>query len=124
MNDDWLAGARLLGIDLVSAEPGRAVTRLVVGPDLLNGHGTCHGGVVFTLADTAFAAACNLGRDPTVAAGAAIEFLAPGRAGATLTATCAERLRPGRTGFYDADVTDDDGTLVAVFTGRSRTLAG
>jgi acyl-CoA thioesterase len=116
------ACARSLGITLVGGEPGRAVLRMVVRPDMVNGHGTCHGGIVFTLADAAFAVACNAYRLASMAAAASVEFLAPAPLGATLTATCIERTRPGRTGVYDADVVADDGTVIAVFRGRSRTV--
>ena len=114
--------ATSLGIELVEAAPGRAEVRMRVRPDMLNGHGTCHGGVVFTLADTAFAVACNTDRDVTVAAGATIEFLAPARDGAILTARCAERARQGRSGYYEVDVVADDGAIIALFQGRSRTI--
>lgn len=116
--------ARSLGIELVEVRPGAAVMRMTVRPDMANGHAICHGGFIFTLADTAFAVACNSYDDVTVAAGAAIEFLAPAGMGATLTARCAERARQGRSGVYDADVVDDEGTVVAVFRGRSRTVGG
>lgn len=117
------AAAAALGIELVDTGPGGATVRMTVRPDMANGHGTCHGGVVFTLADTAFAVACNGGGEPTVAAGAVVDFVAPTRVGTTLTATCRERLRRGRTGFYDVDVTDGDGTTVALFRGRSQSIA-
>jgi len=116
--------ARTLGIELVDAEPGRATVRMAVRPDMLNVHGICHGGLVFTLADTAFAVACNSYDDATVAAGAAIEFLAPAGAGAALTATCTEQTRQGRSGVYDVEVATAEGTTVALFRGRSRTIGG
>ena len=114
----------VLGIETVTVGPGHAVVRMRVRDDMLNTHGTCHGGFVFTLADTAFELACNSHGPTTVAAGATIEYVAPSHAGALLTATCDERWRRGRTGVYDVEVVADDGTTVALFRGRSRTVAG
>ena len=116
------AAAQALGIELVEAGPGTVTLRMAVRADMLNGHGTCHGGIVFTLADTAFAIACNSHGDPTVAAGATIEFVAPVAEGAVLTAAAREQHRQGRSGVYDIEVTSDDGTTVALFRGRSRTI--
>lgn len=112
----------VLGIETVDLAAGHAVVRMHVREDMLNTHGSCHGGFVFTLADTAFELACNSHGPTTVAAGAAIEYVAPAGAGAVLTATCDERWRGGRSGVYDAVVVDDDGTTVALFRGRSRTV--
>lgn len=114
----------MLGIEAVEVVPGRAVVRMHVRHEMLNTQGTCHGGFVFTLADTAFELACNSHGPTTVAAGATIEYLAPVHAGAVLTAACDERSRRGRTGVYDVEVVADDGTTVALFRGRSRTVAG
>lgn len=111
-----------LGIETVDVGAGRAVVRMRVRPDMLNTHGTCHGGFVFTLADTAFELACNSYGPTTVAAAASIELVAPVSDGAVLTATCEERWRRGRSGVYDAEVVSDDGTVVALFRGRSRTV--
>jgi acyl-CoA thioesterase len=116
--------ARALGIELVEATEGRATVRMTVRPDMVNAHGTCHGGLLFTLADTAFALACNSYGSLTVAAGATIEFLAPAAPGAVLTARCVERVREGRSGVYDVEVVDGEGGAVAVFRGRSRTVGG
>ena len=116
--------ARALGIELVKTGAGSAVVRMTVRPDMLNGHGTCHGGMMFMLADTAFAIACNSHGEPAVAAAAAIEFIAPAPEGAILTATAREQVRQGRSGVYDIDVQTDDGTTVALFRGRSRTVGG
>jgi acyl-CoA thioesterase len=118
------AAARALGIELVETGAGSATVRMTVRPDMLNGHGTCHGGMMFMLADTAFAIACNSHGDPAVASAAAIEFIAPAHAGATLTATAREQIRQGRNGVYDIEVRTDDGTVVALFRGRSRTIGG
>lgn len=116
------AASQALGIQLVAVGEGTATTRMVVRPDMVNGHDVAHGGFIFTLADTAFAFACNSYGPVTLAAGAAIEFLAPARAGSTLTAVATERYRQGRSGHYDVEVTDDLGTVVALFRGRSRTV--
>jgi acyl-CoA thioesterase len=116
---DGDAAADLLGITLDSVAAGRATAQLVVRPEMLNGHGTCHGGIIFTLADTAFAYACNSHGPPTVAASASIDFLVPVHAGETLTAEAVEQWRRGRTGLYDVVITDSAGAAVARFHGRS-----
>ena len=116
--------ARALGIEAVEVGEGRATVRMAVRPDMANVHGTCHGGLLFTLADTAFQLACNSYGPVTVAAGAAIEFLAPARPGAVLTARCTELAKHGRSGLYDVVVVDAGGVTVAVFRGRSRTVGG
>ena len=97
--------AQALGIAVDAIEPGAAVCRMTVRDDMVQGHGTCHGGIVFTLADTAFAYACNACNRVTVALGAEITFVAPARAGEVLIATARERSRAGRTGVYDVEVT-------------------
>ena len=122
MSPDDDAAARLLGIAGSATAPGRATVQMVVRPDMLNGHRICHGGVIFALADAAFAYACNSHGPPTVAAAASIDFLAPVRAGATLTAVAVEQFRRGRTGLYDVVVTDEAGAVVAHFHGRSHEL--
>jgi acyl-CoA thioesterase len=115
--------AQALDIALVAAGPGHAIVAMAVRGDMLNGHGTCHGGLVFTLADTAFALACNNRGEPTVAAAATIEFLAPAHEGAVLTAAATEVHREGRNGVYDVVVTGPtEATTVALFRGRSRTI--
>jgi acyl-CoA thioesterase len=116
--------AQVLGIVLDSIEPGRAACRMTVRDDMVQGHGTCHGGILFTLADTAFAYACNAYNRVTVALGAEIAFLAPARAGEVLTATACERSRAGRTGVYDVEVRSGAGTLVALFRGTSYETRG
>ena len=95
---------------------------LTVTASMLNGHGMCHGGIVFTLADTAFAHACNSHGPATVAAAASIDFLAPAHEGDVLVAGAVEQHRRGRTGLYDVVVTSDDGTVIARFHGRSHQL--
>ncbi len=114
----------MLAIETVEVSAGRAVVRMQVRAEMLNTHGTCHGGFVFTLADTAFELACNAHGPTTVAAAATIEFVAAVAEGAVLTATCEETWRQGRSGVYDVDVRDADGVTVALFRGRSRTVGG
>jgi acyl-CoA thioesterase len=116
--------AQALGIAVDEIEPGAAVCRMTVRGDMVQGHATCHGGVVFTLADTAFAYACNAYNRVTVALGAEITFVAPARAGEVLIATARERSRAGRTGVYDVEVTTSEGTLVALFRGTSYETRG
>src|SRR4051812_29008646 len=112
-----------LGIEVTDVGPGRAVTTMTVRDDMVNGHGICHGGFVFTLADTAFAFACNTYDERTVAAGADVSFLEPVRSGTDLVATAAELSRRGRSGIYDVTVrTASAGIIVAAFRGRSRSL--
>ena len=96
---------------------------MTVRPDMVNGHDTGHGGFTFTLADSAFAFACNSYNRRTVAAGAEIRFRAPTRAGDELVATAVERSREGRDGTYDVTVTAGE-TVVATFVGRSREIGG
>jgi len=116
--------SRMLGMVIESVAPGAARVTMRVRPDMVNGHGICHGGLVFALADSAFAFACNSHGDNTVAAGAAIEFLAPGREGDLLTASAAERWRAGRAGIYEIEVRNERGETVALFHGRSHQIAG
>jgi acyl-CoA thioesterase len=112
-----------LGIELMAVTPGRAVLRMRVTEAMLNGHRICHGGYVFLLADTAFAVACNTYGRTTVAAGADIDFLRPVGPAELLVAEAVERARYGSSGLYDVTVTREDGTVVAEFRGRSRTLS-
>jgi acyl-CoA thioesterase len=111
--------SRMLGIEILDYGQGWARARLTVKDDMVNGHGSCHGGVIFTLADTAFACACNSWGPAAVAAGGDISFVAPARAGDVLVAEGRARARYGRNGIYDVAVTRD-GELVAEFRGRSR----
>ena len=114
----------LLGIALEGAGEGWARCSMVVRADMLNGHGTAHGGMIFALADTAFAWACNSRNVKTLAQAASISFLSPARAGETLTAAAREESAEGRTGVYSVRVTGEDGRVVAVFQGLSRTAGG
>lgn len=110
-----------LGMVVERDEPGFAVVSMLVRDDMTNGFAITHGGLVFALADTAFAIACNEDERVTVAAGADITFLKSTRAGQTLTATAVRRVVSGRTGLYDVTVTDETGDAVAEFRGRSIT---
>ena len=116
--------AQALGITVEAIGPGFARCRMRVRDDMVQGHATCHGGLTFTLADTAFAYACNAYNRATVALGAEIAFLAPARAGDVLSATARERSRAGRTGIYDVEVENADGALVALFRGTSYETRG
>jgi acyl-CoA thioesterase len=118
------ACSQQLGMRIESCGPGHATVTMTVRPDMVNGHRICHGGLVFTLADSAFAFACNSYGDNTVAAGAAIEFLLPAREGDLLRAVATERWRAGRTGIYEIEVTNQRGETVALFRGRSHQIAG
>jgi acyl-CoA thioesterase len=111
--------SQALGMALEEMRPGYARLRMTVRADMLNGHGTCHGGLVFALADSAFAFACNSHDVRTVAAGCSIEFLSPAREGDELGAVAEERFRAERNGVYDAEVRRADGSLVATFRGRA-----
>lgn len=119
------ATARTLGITLDEIAAGFARMSMTVRDDMLNGHALCHGGFIFTLADTAFAYACNSRNQSTLAAAAEIAFLSPGQPGEVLVAVARERAAAGRTGIYDVDVTERaSGRQVALFRGRSHQIAG
>ncbi|CAN3702581.1 hypothetical protein MMX123_02606 [Microbacterium sp. MM2322] len=111
----------MLGMVVEHDAPGESRVSMTVRDDMLNGFAITHGGLVFTLADTAFAIACNEDERVTVAGGADVTFLKSTTAGQTLTATAARRARSGRTGLYDIRVTDETGDLVAEVRGRSIT---
>ena len=116
--------SQALGMTLDAIRPGYARMRMRVREDMLNGHGTCHGGYIFILADSAFAFACNSHNFNTVGAGCTIDYLAPGRAGDVLVAEAVEQALAGKTGVYDVVVTDQDGRKVALFRGKSHRVAG
>ncbi|MEO6928906.1 MAG: hydroxyphenylacetyl-CoA thioesterase PaaI [Casimicrobiaceae bacterium] len=118
------AATRALGMRIERVEPGSAQLTMRVRADMLNGHATCHGGLIFSLADSAFAFACNSRNLNTVAAGCTIEFVAPAREGDLLTARAAERALSGRTGVYDIDVTNQRGETIALFRGKSHRISG
>jgi acyl-CoA thioesterase len=113
-----------LGMVVERVSPGEAVISMAIRADMTNGHGICHGDFIFTLADSAFAFACNTYNQRTVAQHCAVTFLQPGRRGDTLTAHAVERNRSGRSGIYDVTVRDGKGEVVAEFRGHSRTIAG
>jgi acyl-CoA thioesterase len=114
----------LLGFRLLSVRPGGARVGMTVRHDMVNGHRTCHGGLIFSLADSAFAAACNSHNENNVAACASIDFLAPGVEGDELVADASEVWRAGRTGIYEIKVTNQRGELIALFRGRSHRIGG
>ena len=116
--------SRQLGMELVSVAPGAATLTMTVTGAMTNGHGSCHGGYIFTLADSAFAFACNSYNQRTVAQHCDVSFLLPAKKNDRLTATATERQRIGRSGIYDIAVTNQEGETVAEFRGRSRTIAG
>ncbi|WP_200792250.1 hydroxyphenylacetyl-CoA thioesterase PaaI [Agrococcus sp. Marseille-P2731] len=128
-DDTWLAtimaetdrAKEAFGIEIAELERGRAVLTMTVTDAMVNGFGITHGGLVFTLADTAFAYACNEDANATVASGADITFAKPTRAGQTLTATAERRWKRGRNGIYDVTIVDETGETVAEFRGRSFT---
>ena len=109
---------------ITAMDEGRATLTMTVRPEHCNGHGICHGGVTFMLADSAFAFACNSRNLSTVAQHNMISYLAPGRAGDVLTAEAHEVTQTGRSGIYDVTVTNQEGTLIAEFRGFSRQIKG
>ncbi|HXW74710.1 MAG TPA: hydroxyphenylacetyl-CoA thioesterase PaaI [Steroidobacteraceae bacterium] len=116
--------SRALGMRLVSVAPGRARLLMRVRGDMVNGHGLCHGGIVFALADSAFAFACNSHNDSTVAAAASIDYLAAAREGDELTAEASELWRTRRNGLYEIIVSNQRGERIALFRGRSYRIEG
>ncbi len=116
--------SQFFGMKIVAVGPGTAEMTMTVKPTMLNGHQTCHGGMIFTLADSAFAFACNSQNHVTVAAGCSIEFLAPAREGDVLTARASEQGASGRTGVYDIVVTNQEGRKIALFRGKSHRISG
>lgn len=122
MADD--AASRALGMHVVQISPGHAVLRMAIRADMLNGFQICHGGLIATLADSAFAFACNSRNELTVASGFGIDIVAPAKLGDELTATAREVSLAGRTGVYDVTVRNQRDELVAEFRGRSYRLQG
>lgn len=116
--------AQALGMRIEAVGPGRATLSMPVRSDMVNGHHICHGGLIFSLADTAFAYACNAYNRNTVASGCNIDFVAPGREGDTLQAEAVERALSGRTGVYDITVRDSAGKTIALFRGKSYRISG
>jgi acyl-CoA thioesterase len=116
--------SRALGMQVLEVTPGGALLSMVVRDDMLNGHALCHGGLIATLADSAFAFGCNSYNELTVASSFSIDIVAPARLGDTLSARCVEVSKSGRTGVYDVEVNNQRGERVAVFRGRSYTIKG
>jgi len=117
--------SRALGMMVEEIAPGEARLSMSVRGDMINGHDLCHGGLIFTLADSALAFACNARNQVTVAAAAEIQFVSPARKGETLVAVARERASMGRSGIYDVEVTDRaSGRLVALFRGRAHRIDG
>jgi acyl-CoA thioesterase len=118
------AASQKLGITLDEVGPGCATLSMTVSADMTNGHGMCHGGYIFALADSAFAFACNTYNQRVVAQHCAVSFLNPVAQGTRLTARATEVNRRGRSGIYDVRVTDAEGAVVAEFRGHSRSIKG
>jgi acyl-CoA thioesterase len=118
------ASREFMQIELVCCEPGRAVMRMTVREAMLNGHDICHGGLIFTLADSTFAFACNSHNKVTVAAGCSIEFLRPAHLGDVLTCEGVQQVLQGRHGIYDMQVCNQRGEVVAMFRGKSASIQG
>ena len=116
--------SQALGMRITGVRPGWAQVVMRVRTDMVNGHGVCHGGIVFALADSAFAFACNSHNDSTVAAAAAIDFLETAREGDELTAEASELWRTKRNGIYEISISNQRGERVALFRGRSYRIAG
>ncbi len=113
-----------MGMTLVEVAPGSAQMKMQVRKNMANGHGICHGGYIFSLADSTFAFACNSYNFSTVSAGARIEHLQPAKLGDELLARAAEVAQSGRSGIYDVTVTDQHDTIIALFRGNSRRISG
>ena len=118
------ASRDFMQMELLACEPGRALMRMTVREPMLNGHKICHGGLIFTLADSTFAFACNSHNKVTVAAGCSIEFLKPGQLGDVLTCEGVEQALQGRHGIYDMKVSNQRGEVIAMFRGKSAQIAG
>ena len=116
--------SQAMGMRISKVGPGRAELTMTVRADMLNGHATCHGGFIFTLADSAFAFACNSANLTTVASGCSIDFVTPAREDDVLTAIGKERSLSGRTGVYDIEVRNQRGETVALFRGKSHRVKG
>ena len=114
--------SKAMGMRIVAISEGAAFLEMPVRDDMLNGFDICHGGFITTLADSAFAFACNSTGEMTVAAGLTVDFLAPARAGDVLTARAFEVVQSGRTGVYDITVTNQRGEQVAMVRGRAHRM--
>jgi acyl-CoA thioesterase len=118
------AASKAMGMQVEEVGPGFARVSMIVRPEMLNGFRICHGGLITTLADSAFAFGCNSYNEMTVASGIVVDFLAPAHEGDRLVAECHEVSRAGRTGVYDIKVTNQHGKTVVVMRGRSHTIKG
>ncbi|WP_144821183.1 hydroxyphenylacetyl-CoA thioesterase PaaI [Marinobacter piscensis] len=116
--------SRNLGMEITHVSPGKATVTMPVTSIMIQGHGSCHGGYLFTLADSAFAFACNSYNKATVASGCSIEYMLGAREGDVLTATAVEQSRGNRTGVYDITLTNQDGHVIALFRGKSYQVRG
>ena len=116
--------AQALGIKIVRVQPGASLLTMTVRSDMVNGHHICHGGMIFSLADTAFAYACNSYNKNTVASACHIDFLVPAKEGETLEAEAVEQSAAGRTGVYDITVRNNHGKTIALFRGKSYRING
>jgi acyl-CoA thioesterase len=116
--------SKALGMQVLAVGPGSATLTMTVRDDMLNGHDICHGGLITTLADSAFAFACNAYNEVTVASGFDVNLLASARRGDVLTAVATEVSKAGRTGVYDIAVTNQRNEAIAAFRGRSYTMKG
>ncbi len=114
--------SELLGIEREAVDVGYSRLSMVVRKDMTNGHGGCHGGIIFTLADTAFGYACNTHDQITVGAACSIDYVNPSKIDDRLTVECHEVYLQGRSGIYDAVVKNQDGKVVVLFRGNSRSL--
>jgi len=114
----------MLGMSLVEVKPGYARLNMTVRSDMVNGHRICHGGLIFSLADSAFAVSCNSHNERAVAAAASIDFLAPAFEGDELAAEAQELWRSGRSGLYEITVSNQRGERIALFRGRSQRVSG
>lgn len=115
--------SRFMGVTIVSVGPGHATLSMLITPKMLNGNKTCHGGAIFTLADSTFATACNSYNKTAVAASCEISFVRPAFAGDQLTAVATEQFKAGRNGIYDVLVTDQNNDTIALFRGKSRVIS-
>jgi acyl-CoA thioesterase len=116
--------SQALGIEILEVRPGYIRASMSVRADMVNGHDICHGGYIFTLADSAFAFCCNSFNASTVASGATIDFLAPAHKGDRLVATAKQLWRSRRTGLYEIEVANQGGAVIALFRGRSHQVKG
>lgn len=116
--------SRNLGMEITQVSPGKATVTMPVSSIMIQGHGSCHGGYLFTLADSAFAFACNSYNKATVASGCSIDYMLGAREGDLLTANAVEQSRGNRTGVYDITITNQNGHVVALFRGKSYQVRG